>query len=60
MELLEININRELKFDKHALEVYSKAGRKVSALARMSKLILFGKRRALFKAFIKPTLNIPP
>ena len=49
VKLLEINVDNELKFDKHILEICSKAGRKLSALALMSNSVSFRKRRSLFK-----------
>ena len=46
-KLLGINIDNQLKFDKHTLEIYSKVGSKLSASGRMSKSI----------SFIKQSLN---
>ena len=37
--LLGINIDNELKFDKHVLEIRTEVGRNFSPLARMSKRI---------------------
>ena len=49
VKLLEINTDNELKIDKYVLEIYSMADRKLSALAQMSKLFFFRKRRTRFK-----------
>ena len=34
-KLLGVTINRELKFKKHVQSIYSKAGKKLNALARL-------------------------
>ena len=48
-----VTIDKGLKFDKHVLKLCSKANQKLSALSRMTKLLSFNKRRALFKAFVE-------
>ena len=53
VKLLGITIDRDLKFHKHVLKLYSKANQKLSALSRMAKLLSFNKRRTLFKAFVE-------
>ena len=60
VKLLQINIDNELKCDIHVLEICSKAGRKLSALDRMSKLTSFRKRRTLFKTFIESQFKYCP
>ena len=57
---LGITINRDLKFDKHGLKIWSKANQKLSALSRMAKLLSFNKRRTLFKAFVEPLFKYCP
>ena len=47
VKLLEITIDRNLKFEKHVLKLCSKANEKLSALSRMAKLLSFNKRRTL-------------
>ena len=53
VKLLGVTIDNELKFDKHVSKICSKASRKLSVLARMSKLLLFEKRRVIFKSFVE-------
>ena len=53
VKLLGVTIDNELKFDKHVLKICSKASRKLSVLARMSKLLSFEKRRVIFKSFVE-------
>ena len=51
-KLLGVTIDRDLKFDKHVLNLCSKANQKLSTLSKMAKLLSFNKRRTLFKAFV--------
>ena len=53
VKLLGVTIDKELKFDKHVSKICSKASRKLSVLARMSKLLSFEKRRVIFKSFVE-------
>ena len=53
VKLLGVTIDNELKFDKHVSKICSKANRKLSVLARMSKLLSFEKRRLIFKSFVE-------
>ena len=50
----------ELKFDKHVSKICSKASRKLSVLARMSKLLSFEKRRIIFKSFVESQFTYCP
>ena len=50
LKLLGITIDRDLKFDKRVLKLCRKTNQKLSALSRMTKLLLF-KKRTLFKPF---------
>ena len=52
-KLLGITIDKSLKFNHHISDICVKAGRKLTALGRISKLIPFEKRKCLFKAFIQ-------
>ena len=45
---LGITIDRELKFDKHVLNLCSKASQKLSALSRMAKLLSFNTNLSVF------------
>ena len=51
--LLGIPIDKDLKFDEYVLLQCKKAGKKLSALIRISKLITFGQRRNIIKFFIE-------
>ena len=53
IKLLEISIDRDLKFDKHVLKLCSKANQKLGALSRRVKLLSFSERGTLFKAFVE-------
>ena len=46
VKLLEVTIDRDLKFDKHVLKLCSKANQKSSAISRVANLLSFNKRRA--------------
>ena len=60
VKLLEITIDRDLKFDKHVLKLCSKANEKLNAFSRMAKLLSFNKRRTLSKAFVKSQFKYCP
>ena len=57
VKLLGIIIDRQLKFKNHMQLIYSKAGKKLNALARLLSL---NKRRVLMKAFLMSQLPSPP
>ena len=50
---LGILIDRDLKFDEYVLSQCKKAGKKLTALIRISKFMTFGQRRNIMKAFIE-------
>ena len=52
-KLLGVIIDKNLNFKDHKLSVCLKAGRKITALGRISKYLTLDKRKALFKAFIQ-------
>ena len=52
-KLLGVIIDKKLNFDIHLTEICKKASAKVTALARMVKIIPFEKKRILMKAFIE-------
>ena len=60
VKLLGITIERDLKFDKNVLKLFSKANQKLSALSRMAKLLSFNKRSTIFKAFVKSQFKYCP
>ena len=53
VNLLVVTIDRELKFDELVCKICSKASRKLTFLAWMSKFLTFEKRKAIFKAFVE-------
>ena len=58
VKLLGVTIDKELKFDKHVSKICSKASRKLTVLARMSKFLTFEKRKTIFKIFVEFQFNI--
>ena len=60
MKLLGINIDNELKFDKHVNEICLKANQKLSILNRMKSFLNLKKRRSIFKAFIESQFKYCP
>ena len=58
--LLGLVIDKELNFDKHLMILCKKVSAKVTALARMAKIIPFEKRRLLLKAFIESQFSYCP
>ena len=60
VKLLEITIDRDLKFYKHVLKLCSKANQKLSAVSRMLKLFSIKKRGTLFKAFVQSQFKYCP
>ena len=50
---LGIFIDRDLKFDEYVLSQRKKAGKKLTALIRISKFMTFAQRRNIMKAFIE-------
>ena len=52
-KLLGVTIDTDLKFDEHVSNLCLRAGRKLTALARLTKIISFDKRRLLLKSFVE-------
>ena len=52
VKLLSVTIDRELKFKKLVQSIYSKAGKKLNALARLCTILSFNKRKVLMNAFV--------
>ncbi len=48
--MLGVQIERNLKFDNHVTELCKKAGRKLSALTRLAKILPFHRLRILMKS----------
>ena len=59
-KLLGIDIDNQLKFDKHVAGICTKAGRKLTALIRMATFFTFEKRRVIFKAFFESQFKYCP
>ena len=55
-----ITIDKELKFDKHLLDICKKASAKVTALARLVNIISFEKKKVLMKSFIESQFSYCP
>ena len=51
-KLLGVTIDKDLKFNLHISTICNKAGRKLTALGRLSRLMSLNKRKVLFNAFI--------
>ena len=52
-KLLGILTDRDLKFDEYIFSQCNKAGKKLTALIRITKFMTFGERRNIMKAFIE-------
>ena len=59
-KLLGILIDRDLKFDEYVLLQCKKAGKKLTALIRISKFMTFGQRRVIMKALIESQFGYFP
>ena len=59
-KLLGLTIDKELKFKNHLLDVCKKASAKVTALARLVKIVPFDKKRLLMKSFIESQFSYCP
>ena len=58
VKLSGITIDSKLKFDKHVLEIYSKAGRKLRTLTQMPKWFHSTNEETCSKHSLNPSLNI--
>ena len=52
-KFLRLTIDRNINFDDHVFILCKKAGRKLSALSRISNYVSFEKKRILLKAFVE-------
>ena len=52
-KILGVTIDRELKFEEHVKNMLAVAGRKLTALARLSNVLNFSKFRLLLKSFVE-------
>ena len=60
VKLLGVNIDNNLKFDKHTEYICQKANAKLTALSRMCKFLNLNQRRVLFKAFFESQFKYCP
>ena len=60
VKLLEVTIDRDLKFNKHVRKLCSKTNQKLNVLSRIAKLLSFNKRRTCFKAFVDSQFKYCP
>ena len=59
-KLLGIDIDRQLKFDSHVFSLCKKAGKKLSALSRISYFLNQNQRRLLMNSFIQSQFSYNP
>ena len=59
-KLLEVIIDRQLNFDEYLISLFKKAGKKLSALARLTNLISLEQRKILMKRFIESQFSYCP
>ena len=57
---LGVTIDKELNFNSHVSKLCSKAGQKVSVLARIARLLPFHKRSIILKTFIESQFSHCP
>ena len=60
VNLLGVTIDNDLKFEKHISNLCLKAGRKLSALSRMSRFLSFKKKKTLYKSFVESQFKYCP
>ena len=59
-KILGITIDRNLKFKEHIENILSKAGSKLTALARLSYVLPFSKMKLLMESFVKSQFSYCP
>ena len=59
-KLLGVTIDKNLTFNHHISNICSKAGQKLTALSRLSRLMTFDKRKLLMKSFIEAQFAYSP
>ena len=60
VEGLGVTIDNNPRFDKHVSNICLKANRKLSALTRIAKFVIFEKKMYFFKAFIESKFKYCP
>ena len=59
-KLLGVTVDKNLNFEAHLSTICKKAGQKVSALARVVRILPFEKRRIILKTFIESQFSYCP
>ena len=59
-KLLGVQIESDLSFDKHVIEICKRASRKLSALTRLAAILPFHRARALMKSFFESQFSYCP
>ena len=59
-KILGVTIDRNLKFEEHVKNILATAGKKLTALARLSSILSFSKFRLLMKSFVESQLAYCP
>ena len=59
-KLLGVTIDKNLSFNLHISNICSKAGQKLTALSRLSRLMPFDKRKVLMKSFVQSQFAYSP
>ena len=59
-KILGVTIDNKLKFEEHIKSILASAGKKLSAIARMSHILSFSKLRLLMKSFVDSQFSYCP
>ena len=59
-KILGVTIDFNLKFEEYVLNILASAGKKLTALARMSHILKFSKMRLLIKSFVASQFSYCP
>ena len=59
-KILGVTIDCNLKFEEHVESILASAGKKLTALARMSHILKFSKMRLLMKSFVDSQFSYCP
>ena len=59
-KILGVTIENKLKFEEHIKSILASAGKKLSAIARMSHILSFSKLRLLMKSFVDSQFSYCP
>ena len=59
-KLLGINLDSELKFEKHMTDICNKASQKIHVLSKITSYMSLNKQRLLLKTFVESLFNYFP